>query len=92
MSSISLPKYFEYAGKLIAHTVIHAGFGLVGLSRVVVQYLIEDDIDKCLTYLSVEDIPDLDIRKKIKEVIFSLHKILQGYKTCSMHVYLGLLC
>ena len=56
------------------------------------QYLIEDDVEKCLTYLSVEDIPDLDIRKKIKEVIFSLHKILQGYKTRSMHVYLGLLC
>ena len=24
--------YFEYVGKLIAHSVIHAGFGLVGLS------------------------------------------------------------
>ena len=57
-------KYFEYAGKLIAHAVIHAGFGLVGLSRVVAEYLIEDDI-KCLTHFSVEDIPDFDIRSKI---------------------------
>ena len=64
-------KYFEYAGKLIAHAVIHAGFGLVGLSRVVVEYLIEDDITKCLTHLSVEDIPDFDIRSKIQEVIYS---------------------
>ena len=54
-------KYFEYAGRLIAHAVIHAGFRLVGLSRVAVQYLIEDNIMKCLTYLSVDDIPDFDI-------------------------------
>ena len=26
-------KYFDYAGKLIAHSVVHAGFGLVGLSK-----------------------------------------------------------
>ena len=44
-------KYFEYAGKLIADAVIVAGFGLVGLSRVVVEYLIEDDITKYLTHL-----------------------------------------
>ena len=61
-------KYFVYAGKLIAHSVIHAGFGLVGLSRAIVQFLIEDDMQKCLTFLSVEDIPDHDIQVKIKEV------------------------
>ena len=52
-------KYFEYAGKLIAHAVIHAGFGLVGLSRVVVEYLIEDDIIKCLTHFFSERYPRL---------------------------------
>ena len=61
-------KYFVYAGKLIAHSVTHAGFGLMGLSRAIVQFLIEDDMQKCLTFLSVEDIPDHDIQVKIKEV------------------------
>ena len=26
-------KYFDYAGKLIAHSVVHAGFALVRLSK-----------------------------------------------------------
>ena len=51
--------------------IIDAGFGLVGLSRVVVGYLIEDDITKCLTHLSVKDVPDFDIQSKIKELIYS---------------------
>ncbi len=62
-------KYFVYAGRLIAHSVIHAGFGLVGLSKAITEYLIEDDMQTCLTFLSVEDIPDLDIQDKIREVM-----------------------
>ena len=61
-------KYFKYAGKLIAHSVIHAGFGLVSVSRAIVEYLVQDDLEKCLTHLSVEDVPDLDIQNTIKEV------------------------
>jgi hypothetical protein len=64
-------QYFVYARKLIAHAVLHAGLGLVGLAKVIKEYLIEDDIDHCLKYLSVEDIPDLDIQNKIKQVMKS---------------------
>ena len=51
--------FFEYVGKLIAHSVIHTGFGLVGLSRAIAMYLILEDINNCVTHLSVENIPDL---------------------------------
>ncbi len=60
--------YFEYAGKLIAHSVLHAGFGFVGLSRAIVEYLVTDDTESCPTSLSVEDILDLDIRESVKRV------------------------
>ena len=60
--------YFEYVGKLIAHSVIHAGFGLVGLSRVIAMYLILEDIDSCLTHLSVEDIPDFELQNDVRQV------------------------
>ena len=63
-------KYFEYAGKLIAYSVVHAGFGLVGLSKAIVHYLVEDDLQQCLTFLSVEDIPDIERRNTVKEVIW----------------------
>lgn len=61
--------YFEYVGKLIAHSVIHAGFGFVGLSRAITMYLISEDVDSCLTHLSVEDIPDFELQTRVKEVI-----------------------
>ena len=35
------------------------------------EYLIEDDITKCLTHLSVKDVPDFDIQSKIEELIYS---------------------
>ena len=61
-------KYFVYTGRLIAHSIIHGGFGLVGLSKAIIEYLIEDDMQSCLTFLSVEDIPDLDMiyRRKLE--------------------------
>lgn len=60
--------YFKYAGKLIAHSVLHAGFGLTGLSRAITEYLVTDDAHSCLPYLMEEDIPDLDLRGTLKQV------------------------
>lgn len=60
--------YFEYVGKLIAHSVIHPGFELVGLSRAIAMYLISKDIDSCLTHLSVEDIPDFEFQNHVNHV------------------------
>ena len=59
-------KYVEYTGKVIAHAVIHAGFELVGLSRMVVEYLFEDDFDKCSTHFVSGRYPRPDIREKIR--------------------------
>jgi len=40
--------YFKYAGKLIAYSVLHAGFGLRGLSRAITEYLVTEDVHSCL--------------------------------------------
>ncbi len=60
--------YFKYAGQLIAHSVLHAGFGLTGLSRAISEYLVTEDINSCLPYLSEEDISDMEIRETLKQV------------------------
>lgn len=65
--------YFKYAGKLIAHSVLHAGFGLTGLSRAITEYLVTEDVNSCLPHLSEEDIPDLDIRESLKQVCAKLN-------------------
>ena len=64
--------YFKYAGKLIAHSVLHAGFGLTGLSRAITEYLLTEDVNSCLPHLSEEDIPDLDIRESLKRVCIKI--------------------
>ena len=60
--------YFKYARKLIAHSVLHAGCGLTGLSRAITEYLVTEDAHSCLPYLTEEHIPDLDLRGTLKQV------------------------
>ena len=60
-------RYHKYAGQLIAYCFIHAGFGITGLSRAITEYL-KTEMNECLPYVSQDDIPDLDIREKLKQV------------------------
>ena len=73
-------QYYEYAGQLIAYCFVHAygGFGITGLSRVIAEYLKSAEVNWCLPYLSEEDIPDLDIREKLKEVHVHIHLTYLG--------------
>ena len=50
------------------HSVLHAGLGLTGLSRAITEYLVTEDVNSCLPYLTEEDIPDLDVRETLKQV------------------------
>lgn len=61
-------QYYKYAGQLIAYCFIHAGFGITGLSRAITEYLKTAEMNECLPYVSKDDIPDLDIREKLKQV------------------------
>lgn len=79
--------YFKYAGKLIAHSVLHAGFGLTGLSRAITEYLVTGDVNSCLPHLSEEDIPDLDIRESLKQVQYVQNLIIgfvKNQETCAI--------
>lgn len=66
-------QYYKYAGQLIAYCFVHGGFGITGLSRAIAEYLKSGEVNECLPYLSEEDIPDLDIREKLKEVHVHIH-------------------
>ena len=61
-------QYYKYAGQLIAYCFIHSGFGITVLSQAITEYLKTPEMNECLPYLSKDDIPDLDIREKQKQV------------------------
>lgn len=59
---------FYYTGLMICHSVLHEGYPLVGLSEAVVAYIITGSIDEAVQYLSLQDIPDLEVREVLQKV------------------------
>ena len=55
---------FYIAGQMIAHSVLHGGVGIVGMSKAVSRYIASEgsDAEQASTFLSLADIPDLDTR------------------------------
>ena len=49
---------------MIAHSVLHGGVGIVGMSKAVSRYIASEgsDTEQASTFLSLADIPDLGTR------------------------------
>lgn len=60
--------YFKYIGQLIAMSVLHAGFGMSGMSRALSVFLATDDILKYSCHLSINDVPDYGVQQILREV------------------------
>ena len=59
---------FYYADLLISHSVLHEGYPIVGLSQAAVAYIVTGSFDEAVQYLTVKDIPDLEIRNILQRV------------------------
>lgn len=55
---------YYIAGQMIAHSVLHGGVGIVGMSKAVSRYIASEgsDAEQASTFLSLADIPDLGTR------------------------------
>ena len=60
--------YFKYVGLLIGMSVLHAGFGMTGMSRALSVFLATDDVFKAMCHLSISDVPDYGIQEILCEV------------------------
>ena len=60
---------FGTVGKFIAHAIIHCGIGAIGLSEAVSEYLTTEHMtsDTPIT-ITIEDIPDMNMRATISQV------------------------
>ena len=62
--------FFKCVGQLIAMSVLHAGFGMTGVSRALSVFIATDDMIKAACHLSVEDVPDYGVQEILREVSF----------------------
>lgn len=64
---------FEMVGKLLAHSFLHGGTGLVGLAPAVVKYLTCGSVIEAQDLVTITDIPDLDIRSLLQTKVLQVH-------------------
>lgn len=60
--------YFSYVGKMIAHSVLHSGIGMVGLSRALCTLLIPSNMERAMLDITVSDVPDVELRATVEKV------------------------
>ena len=60
--------YYKYVGLLIGMSVLHAGFGITGMSRALSVFLATDNVFKAMCYLSITDVPDHGVQEILHEV------------------------
>lgn len=58
--------FYKSIGRMIAHSFLHAGPPVFGISKVVVDYLVCDTDG--IPLIEVADIPDIDLRIALNEV------------------------
>src|SRR5271154_2253417 len=57
---------FSTVGKFIAHSIIHCGIGLIGISTAAAQYLTTEHIDADTPFnITEQDIADVNVREAI---------------------------
>lgn len=60
---------FEMAGKLLAHSILHEGPGLVGLAPAIVKYLTTGSLSDARKHVTIEDLYDLELKQILEEEV-----------------------
>ena len=56
-------------GKVVAHSILHGGTGFPGLSPAMARFITDGEPDLASAFVSVEDIPDLEYKDIIEQVL-----------------------
>jgi len=67
---------FYIAGQMIAHCLVNGGVGMVVMSKAVSRYIASEstNAEHASTFLTVDDIPDLDTRNVLLKASWVLYK------------------
>ena len=58
------------AGKLVAHSILHGGPGLVGLTPALVRYISTGSVSEVKELVTLENLYDIDLKKMIDKQVF----------------------
>ena len=73
--------YFEMAGKLVAHSVLYGGQGLVGLAPAIDRYHSTGSVPLAQELVTLDDLYDVDLKEMIEKQVLSLFSLFMGYIT-----------
>lgn len=78
---------FEIAGKAVAHT-LHDGPGFVGLAPCLQEYLVTGCVDEAMGLVSLNDLPDLNLKQILEEVTIKILflAVSEGKCFCSIKI------
>lgn len=80
---------FYYSGLMISHSFLHEGYPLIGMSQAVVAYIVTDSIDEAVPFLTIKDIPDLEVRDILQQVSIKnyyvfIYYLQTGFANCGI--------
>lgn len=81
---------FILAGKMILQAILNDCSGVPGISPAVVSYISTGSRDSAVEYITLEDIPDPDLKEKLTQVCFIL-KILNVARKLIARFYTNLI-
>ena len=58
---------FQMVGKLLTHSILHGGGGLVGLAPPITNYLVFGSIEEAGKLVTPQDLPDVDLQMLLEE-------------------------
>jgi hypothetical protein len=76
--SLRLTGTFKALGRIIGHSILHRGPGLHGLSPAVKHVLSSDEESEEPITLVPEDIPDIDLRQMVNNLVSTYIHPMQG--------------
>lgn len=66
---------FVLAGKMILHSILNDCNGVPGMSPAVISYLMTGRRDSAVEHVTLEDMPDPDLKEKLNKVYFNVTSI-----------------
>ena len=72
---------FEIAGKVVAHSIFHDDAGFVGLAPCVREYLATGCVDAAKELVSLDDLPDLDLKHILEAEVKNIYSLTGTVET-----------
>lgn len=81
-------RLFQVAGKMVAYKMVHMNIGIPFLSPCVYDYIVSESLDHALSYCSVEDLCEFELKELTENVLPNSRYSLYSF-SCLHHIPLS---